>query len=133
MKKNRIIFVLCIALFVFTGCTQWQLRRLDTASVTLADAGRFTETLLNSPAAAVIPPNLRLYISLGAAVMLAGANAWQSVRGKKTLHALQEVVVGNEAVKKGADFTDAQNTAQSVSTVKLVSNIRKKVTGLENN
>jgi len=65
---------------------------------------------------------------MAAAAMLAGANAWQSVRGKKTMHALEEVVVGNEAVKKGADFIDAQNTAQSVSTVKLVGSIRKKVT-----
>ncbi len=122
------MFIVLIALFVFTGCTQCQLRRLDTASETLADTGRLTGTLLSSPAAAVIPPDWRLYISLAGAVMLAGANAWQSVRGKKTMHALQEVVVGNEAVKKGKDFTDAQNTAQSVSTVKLVGGIRKKVT-----
>ena len=124
----KTMLIVLITLFVFTGCTQWQLRQVDTASETLADAGRFTETLLNSPAAAVIPPDLRLYISLSAAVMLAASNAWQSVRGKKTMHALEEVVVGNEAVKKGKDFTDAQNTAQSVSTVKLVGNIRRKVT-----
>ncbi len=120
--------VVLIALFAFTGCTQWQLRQVDSASEALADAGRLTETLLNSPAAAVIPPDWRLYISLAGAAMLAGANAWQSARGKKTFLALQEVVVGNEAVKKGKSFTDAQNTAQSVSTVKLVSSIRKKVT-----
>lgn len=123
----KTMFVVLITLFVFTGCTQWQLKRIDTASVTLADAGRLTETLLNSPASVVIPPDLRLYISLASAVMLAAGNAWQSVRGKKTLLALQEVVVGNEAVKKGKDFIDAQNTAQSVSTVKMVSNIKKKL------
>ena len=121
-------FVVAITLFVFTGCTHCQLRRLDSVSVAAADAGRLTGTLLSSPAAAAIPPDLRLYISLAAAVMLAGANAWQSVRGKKTLHALEEVVVGNEAVKKGKNFTDAQNTAQSVSTVKMVSSIKKKLT-----
>lgn len=133
MKKNRTMFVVLIALFVFTGCTEYQLKQTDEAVLRVADAGQLTEALLNSPAAAVIPPDWRLYISLASAVMLAGANAWQSVRGKKTLLALEEVVVGNEAVKKGKGFTDAQNTAQSVSTVKLISGIRKKVAGLENN
>ena len=60
--------------------------------------------------------------------MLAAGNAWQTLRQKKTMLALEEVVVGNEAVKKGKVFADAQNAAQSVSTAKLVSGIRKQVT-----
>lgn len=41
--------------------------------------------------------------------------------------ALKEVVQGNEIMKKGTEFKDAQNIAQSESTVELVNKIRKKV------
>ena len=124
---KRILFVLMIGLFVFTGCTEDELLKVDAAAKTVKETGALTETVISSPAAAVIPPDWRLYISLAGAAMLAIGNAWQSLRQKKTQLALEEVVVGNEAVKKGKDFSDAQNAAQSVSTAKLVSGIRKKV------
>lgn len=41
--------------------------------------------------------------------------------------ALKEVVLGNEIMKKGKDFKDAQNIAQSEATVELVNKIREKV------
>jgi len=41
--------------------------------------------------------------------------------------ALKEVVQGNEIMKKGTDFKDAQNMAQSESTTELVNKIRTKV------
>src|SRR6056297_3294747 len=126
---KRIIYVLMIVLFVFAGCTEEELARMDAAAETVKDTGALTETVVNSPAAGVIPPDWRLYLSLAGAAMLAVGNAWQSVRQKTTKQALEEVVVGNEAVKKGTDFKTAQNTAQSVSTVKLVSGIRKQVNG----
>jgi len=124
---KRILFVLMIGLFVFTGCTEDELLKVDAAAKTVKETGALTETVISSPAAAVIPPDWRLYISLAGAAMLAIGNAWQSLRQKKTQLALEEVVVGNEAVKKGKDFSDAQNAAQSVSTAKLVSGIRKQV------
>ena len=124
---KRIMFVLMIGLFVFTGCSEEELSRVDAAAETVADTGALAETVVSSPAGAAIPPDWRLYISLGGAVMLAAGNAWQSLRQKKTRQALEEVVVGNEAVKKGTGFSDAQNAAQSVGTAKLVSGIRKKV------
>mgnify|MGYP005851529571 CR=1 FL=1 len=124
---KRIVFVLMIGLFVFSGCTEEQLAKVDAAAETVKDAGKLTETVVSSPAAGVIPPDWRLYLSLAGAAMLAAGNAWQSIRQKKTKLALEEVVVGNEAVKKGKDFAEAQTAAQSVSTVKLVSGIRKQV------
>ena len=125
---KSIMFVLVIGLFVFTGCTEEELSRVDAAAETVKDTGALAETVVSSPAGAAIPPDWRLYISLAGAGMLAAGNAWQSLRQKKTRLALEEVVVGNEAVKKGKDFADAQNAAQSVGTAKLVSGIRKKVT-----
>jgi len=124
---KRILFVLVVGLFVFTGCSEEELNRVDAAAETVADAGTLAEGVASSPAAAVIPPDWRLYISLAGAAMLAAGNAWQSLRQKKTRLALEEVVVGNEAVKKGKDFAESQNAAQSVGTAKIVSGIRKKV------
>ena len=124
---KRILFVIVVGLFVFTGCTEEELSRVDAAAETVADAGALAEGVASSPASAVIPPDWRLYISLAGAAMLAIGNAWQSLRQKKTRLALEEVVVGNEAAKKGKDFADAQNAAQSVDTAKIVTGIRKKV------
>ena len=124
---KRILFVLVVGLFVFAGCSEEELSRVDAAAVTVKDAGVLAEGVASSLAAAVIPPDWRLYISLAGAGMLAIGNAWQSLRQKKTRLALEEVVVGNEAVKKGKDFAEFQNAAQSVSTAKIVSGIRKKV------
>jgi hypothetical protein len=124
---KRMLFVIVIGLFVITGCTEEELSKVDAAAKTIKDTGALAEGVVNSPAAVVIPPDWRLYLSLGSAAMLAVGNAWQSVRQKKTRLALEEVVVGNEATKKGKNFVDAQNAAQSVSTAKLVSGIRKKV------
>lgn len=124
---KRMLFVIVIGLFIFVGCTEEELSRIDAAAETVKDAGGLAESVVTSPAAAVIPPDWRLYISLAGAGMLAVGNAWQSLRQKKTTLALEEVVVGNEAVKKGKDFSDAQNAAQSVGTAKLVSGIRKQV------
>lgn len=124
---KRILFILMVGLFVFAGCTEEELLKVDAAAETIKDTGTLTETVLSSPAAVVIPPDWRLYISLAGAAMLAAGNAWQSLRQKKTQLALEEVVVGNEAVKKGTDFSEAQKTAQSVTTTKLVSGIRRQV------
>ena len=127
ISMKRVLFVLGVVLFLFTGCTEEELSRVDAAAVAVKDMGTLAEGVVNSPAAIVIPPDWRLYISLASAAMLAVGNGWQSVRQKKTRLALEEVVVGNEAVKKGKDFADAQNAAQSVGTAKLVSGIRKQV------
>jgi hypothetical protein len=124
---KRYIFVIVIVLFVFVGCTEEELSRVDAAAVAVKDTGALAESVVNSPAAVVIPPDWRLYISLSSAAMMAVGNAWRSLRQKKTRQALEEVVIGNEAAKKGKDFADAQNSSQSVSTAKLVSGIRKKV------
>ena len=124
---KRILFVIVVGLFVFTGCTEEELSKVDAAAETVKDVGVLAEGVASSPAAAVIPPDWKLYISLAGAGMLVLSNAWQSLRQKKTRIALEEVVIGNEAVKKGKDFAESQNAAQSVSTAKIVSGIRKKV------
>lgn len=122
MKK--IMLVVVMGLFVYAGCTEVQLRQADEVASAAMDVAGAAETVVNSPAGAVLPPDWRLYISLASALVLAAGNAWQSVRGKRTKAALEEVVAGNEAVKKGAEFSAAHNAAQSAATRQMVAAIR---------
>ena len=99
----------------------------DETAQAAVDIAAATGGVVSSPAGVLIPPDWKFYISMASAIALGLANGWQAFRNSQTKNALEEVVIGNEAVKSGKDFKEAQAAAQSASTVKQVAQIRKEI------
>lgn len=133
MKKYLLTAVLsaCI-LFSIAGCDKEQMQKIDKAAELTKQTTEIGQDVLDSPIGGLVPTNIRFMITLAGALVLAIANGWQAWRKQQTQKALEEIVLGNEMMKDNmaADypsFVTAQNQAQSITTRKMVSEIRKEI------
>ena len=98
-SMGKTIFVIGV-LLLLPGCDESQLERMDRI---VADANNITATgglLLESPAGAMLPPDLRLYAAAGVALASIAVNSWQKVRSVLMTKTTKAIVHGIELADK---------------------------------
>ena len=88
--KRWMLFTIVVVVIVcgLAACTEDQMQVADKAAGTAADVVQTAEGVVNSPAGFLIPPDIRLVISLAGALVLGAANGWQAFRNGQTQKAM---------------------------------------------
>ena len=97
LKSIIIVTVLTI------GCEEQQLERVDKVVTDANSVVTAGEAMLQSPAGALLPPDLRLYGTVALALASIAVNSWQKVRMtlmKKTTKAIVKGIEAAEQVEK---------------------------------
>jgi len=95
-----VLFMGLVTLFAVVGCTEEQIRQVDQ---TVADANNLVSggaALLQSPAGAMLPPDLRLYGTVGIAIASIVFNSWQKVRSNLMAKTTKAIIKGVDAAEK---------------------------------
>jgi hypothetical protein len=94
----RILLITAIlgAVTLIGGCEEKQLERIDRIITDANDVVSGVGAVLQSPAGALLPPDLRLYGTIGVAIASVGVNAWQKVKGNLMKKTTKAIVKGIE-------------------------------------
>ena len=126
MKICKILLILSFFALI-AGCTDPQLIQIDRIAGSVTPITETGESILDSPAAILIPAQYQAIIRTLGVIVLAAAGGWQEYRRRAAKQMFEQVVAGNENIKHDGDFSIAQNAAQSIETRKEVAKIRNKL------
>ena len=110
MRITWFLSILVTMTIVAAGCEERQLERADVIVGDVNDIVAGVGALLESPAGAMLPPDIKLYAAAAVALASIAVNSWQGIKGnlmKKT----------TKAIVKGIELADKQK-ANPMSKVK---------------
>lgn len=82
------------------GCDERQLERADRIVSDANDLVTTGQVIMDSPAGQFLPPDIRLYGTVGLALASLGVNGWQKVRSVLMTKTTKAIVKGIEAADK---------------------------------
>ena len=128
-KFLAIIVLAIMPMTIFVGCTEKQITEVDRVAGVAQTATQAAQAVLNSPAGQLVPPDYRLYGSLGISAILGVLAFWEEHKRKLYKKATIEIVRGIDLAKRDdANIRDAINVRQSFTqsypTEKIVRDIR---------
>ncbi|MBA7518568.1 hypothetical protein ES705_10639 [subsurface metagenome] len=98
-SMGKTIFVIGV-LLLLPGCEEKQLERTDVIVGDVNDIVAGVGALMESPAGAMLPPDLKLYGAVGLALASIGVNSWQKVRSVLMTKTTKAIVKGIELADK---------------------------------
>jgi hypothetical protein len=115
-------FGVCGLLTCLPGCEEQQIEDIDRFVKDANEVVSGVGAVLESPAGALLPPNLQLYGAIAVAIASVGVNTWQKIKGnlmKKT----------TKAIVKGIELADKPKT-NPMSTVKKTIKAEMELAGI---
>ena len=115
MNFSGKIRMFAVAIILFTpacllltqSCEEQQIERADRIVTDANDVVSGVGAVLQSPAGALLPPDLRLYGTIGVAIASIVVNAWQKIKGNLMAKTTKAIVKGIESVEKQAKTNPA--------------------------
>lgn len=119
MKRFGIIWVcVCLSAMFAGGCSENQRATADRFAPTAETVGQGVADFAAGPTGSILPPDVRLYASLGGLILAAAAAAWQKVRKDQAVETLGAVAKavdkagpGHKDAVKGMVTVDATGAA----------------------
>ena len=96
MKRIRIVLI-CVAIMFLTSCTKPQKIKVDQLAETAAHVAAGGEAVLQSPIGQLVPPDIRFYMTLAGAVIMAAVGGWQKYRKDQLTKTTTAIVRGIES------------------------------------
>ena len=113
---SKIIIVLGVLLLLLPGCDEQQLGPVDRIVSDVNDSLPTVTAVLQSPAGALLPPDLRLYAAAAVALASIGVNSWQKVRAVLMTKTTKAIVKGIEAAGENTKTNPKNLIKDSIKT-----------------
>ena len=116
MRKAWFLSIMVTVMFAVGGCNEEQIEQMDKF---VGDANDIVTTggvMLQSPAGAMLPPDIKLYGSVGLALASIILNSWQGVRSNLMKKTTKAIVKGIEVASNEVKTNPSNPIKDSIKT-----------------
>ena len=116
MTRKLFVSIIFIVILFSTGCDEAQIRRADRIVDDVNDIVTTGRIVLQSPAGALLPPDLKLYGAAAIAIASIVVNSWQKVRANLMKKTTKAIVRGIESAEQDQKPNPTNKIKEAIGT-----------------
>lgn len=116
MTRKLFTTIIFMVILFSTGCDETQIRRADRIVDDVNDIVTTGRIVLQSPAGALLPPDLKLYGAAAIAIASIVVNSWQKVRANLMKKTTKAIVRGIESAEQDQEPNPTNKVKEAIGT-----------------
>ena len=116
MTRKLFTTIIFMVISFSTGCDETQIRRADRIVDDVNDIATTGRIVLQSPAGALLPPDLKLYGAAAIAIASIVVNSWQKVRANLMKKTTKAIVRGIESAEQDQKPNPTNKVKEAIGT-----------------